>query len=188
MMTVTAYLFEYTLNVVCGGNKSECARKLDVRRQDLNRMQKRFADGANSVRTIESILLLFWKEGRSLDQALQGYTFDSSGEAEAADASPLDAVRLLREEMSREWQQASTRMQLFKSAETFMGGQSHILCKLQQSSAKSQTVKRAGSGVIRCPLNCIIARRTGGVKGGAKRRSSKRPRGAKTLDATQLAC
>ena len=72
MMTVTAYLFEYTLNVVCGGNKSECARKLDVRRQDLNRMQKRFADGANSVRTIESILLLFWKEGRSLDQALQG--------------------------------------------------------------------------------------------------------------------
>lgn len=131
MMTVTAYLFEYTLNVVCGGNKSECARKLDVRRQDLNRMQKRFADGASSVRTIESILLLFWKEGRSLDQALQGYTFDSTGETEAADASPLDAVRLLREEMSREWQQASTRMQLFKSAETFMGQLEHTFCNTQ---------------------------------------------------------
>ena len=38
--------------------------------------------------------------------------------------------------------------------------------------------ERAGSGFIRCPLVCIIACRAGGVKGGAKRRSSQRPKGA----------
>ena len=48
--------------------------------------------------------------------------------------------------------------------------------------------ERAGSGAIRCPLDYIIACRTGRVKGGAKRRSSKRPQGAKTLDAVRPVC
>ena len=72
-MTVTAYLFDYTLNVLCGGNRSECARRLEIRRTDFNRMQQRIEEGGVSVRAIEAILLLFWREHLSLDQVLKGY-------------------------------------------------------------------------------------------------------------------
>ena len=59
MMTITAYLFDYTLKVVFSGNRSECARKLKIRRTDFNRTEKRLHAGAASVRTAEAILRLF---------------------------------------------------------------------------------------------------------------------------------
>ncbi len=129
MMSVAAYLLEYTLNVVCGGNKSECARKLDIRRQDLNRMQKRFADGANSARIIESILILFWKEGRSLDQALREYVSDPPGRSE--DQFPLEEIQELHQEMNLEWQRAGAQMRLVKCAETFMIQLEHSFCSAE---------------------------------------------------------
>lgn len=129
-MTVTAYLFEYTLNVLFGGNKSECARKLGIRRTDLNRMQHRFAEGATSIRAIESILLLFRQEQYSLDQALRGYMNEAEGSADgqAVQDNPL---RMLREEMAQEWHQAGTRMRLFKSAEAFLAQLEHSFCTVE---------------------------------------------------------
>ena len=62
-------------------------------------------------------------------------------------------------------------------------------CVNSKKQCKTQiSQERAGSGAIRCPLDYIIACRTGRVKGGAKRRSSKRPQGAKTLDAVRPVC
>lgn len=127
-MTVTAYLFDYTLNVLFGGNKSECARKLGIRRTDLNRMQQRFAEGATSVRAIESILLLFWKEQHSLDQALRGYMNEASEGSAEGQTAPDNPLRVLREEMARESHQAGARMRLFKSAEAFMPQLEHSFC------------------------------------------------------------
>lgn len=129
-MTITAYLFSYTLNVLCGGNKSECSRKLGIRRTDFNRMESRFKDGATSVRAIEAIVLLFWREHYSLDQALTSYVNDNpqflgeTGESE----TPQAAIQIIKEEMAHEWKEASTRMHLFKSAESFMILLEHSFC------------------------------------------------------------
>ena len=127
-MTVMAYLFDYTLNVLFEGNKSECARKLGIRRTDLNRIQQRFAEGATSVRAIEAIVNLFWKENYSLDHALRGYMSDDAASSANGQAVPDNPLRMLREEMEREWHQAGTRMRLFKSAEAFMAQLEHSFC------------------------------------------------------------
>lgn len=127
-MTVTAYLFDYTLNVLFGGNKSECARKLGIRRTDFNRMQHRFAEGATSIRAIESIIFLFWKEQHSLDQALRGYMNEGAEGSVDRHAALDNPLQMLREEMAQEWHQAGTRMRLFKSAEAFMAQLEHSFC------------------------------------------------------------
>lgn len=67
MMTITAYLFDYTLRVVFSGNRSECARKLGIRRTDFNRVEQRLHEGAASVRTVEAILRLFCDMNISMD-------------------------------------------------------------------------------------------------------------------------
>lgn len=127
-MTVTAYLFDYTLNVLCGGNRSECARKLDIRRPDFNRMQQRIADGGISVRALESILLLFWKENLSLDRVLQGYVEKHPTPHSSKPTSPEEAVKQLRDEMVHEWKSANSRMNLFKAADTLMSQLEHTFC------------------------------------------------------------
>lgn len=48
MKTVTAHLLEYAVNVVCNGNRSECARKLGVMRPDFNKLYRRCMNGGNS--------------------------------------------------------------------------------------------------------------------------------------------
>ena len=55
MKTVTAHLLEYAVNVVCNGNRSECARKLGVMRPDFNKLYRRCMNGGNSVTAIEGI-------------------------------------------------------------------------------------------------------------------------------------
>lgn len=127
-MTVTAYLFDYTLNVLCGGNRSECARRLEIRRPDFNRMQQRIEEGGVSVRAIEAILLLFWREHLSLDQVLKGYLQKIYPDGGAADDPQEVSVRLLRDEMILEWKTASSRMNLFKAAETFMTQLERTFC------------------------------------------------------------
>ena len=122
MATITAYLYEHTLNVLCAGNKSECARKLGIRRTDLNRLDHRLKEGSNSVRLIEAILVLFWQEHHSLDQALLGYLGDGAqmNEKRSAPEVSSTALRMVRNEMTQEWQSAGSRMRFFKAAEAFM--------------------------------------------------------------------
>lgn len=133
-MTVTAYLFDYTLNVLCGGNRSECARRLEIRRPDFNRMQQRIQDGGVSVRAIESILILFWRENLSLDQVLKGYINKHPDLLSSHEQEPEFAVKLLRDEMANEWKNAHSRMSLFKAADTFMAQLEHAFCSEKCSS------------------------------------------------------
>ncbi len=128
-MTVMAYLFEYTLNVICAGNKSECARKLGMRRPDFNRTEQRFQEGASSIRTTEAVLYLFWKEKRSLDEALKGYLFEhpECGD-DAAEAICNDMSRVLREKLADERRASDTISSFLKSAEMFMTQITRIFC------------------------------------------------------------
>ena len=47
-MTVTAYLFGFTLTMVFEGNKSEFARRMNIRRPDFNRIEQRLRAGSSS--------------------------------------------------------------------------------------------------------------------------------------------
>ena len=129
MMTITAYLFDYTLRVVFSGNRSECARKLGIRRTDFNRVEQRLHEGAASVRTVEAILRLFCDMNISMDQALAGYNAEPK---ELSDEPALkrqkDRIRLFRDSLSKTWVTASNRMRIFKSAEAFLAELEHCLC------------------------------------------------------------
>lgn len=63
---IVEYLFDYILKNVCHGNKSEFARKMDIRRQDVNRLDQRIHEGATSARAMESMLNLLMKENLSI--------------------------------------------------------------------------------------------------------------------------
>lgn len=73
MKTVTAHLLEYAVNVVCNGNRSECARKLGVMRPDFNKLYRRCMNGGNSVTAIEGLLIMFCRDGCSVDEAMRYY-------------------------------------------------------------------------------------------------------------------
>lgn len=92
MKSVTAHMLEYTLQVHFDGNRSECARKLSIRRPDFNRIYDRCVNGGgSSLKVIESILLLYCTEGYSLDEALEGYAKSGDMTAYSSMARPVCA-------------------------------------------------------------------------------------------------
>ena len=128
-MTVMAYLFEYTLTVLCDGNKSKCARKLDMRRPDFNRMEQRLKEGASSIRATEAVLYLFWKEKHSLDEAMKGYLSEHPECGDSAAEAVCDEVsRALREKLADERRASDTMSKLLKGAEAFMSVLMHVFC------------------------------------------------------------
>lgn len=148
-MTVTAYLFEYTLNVLCGGNKSECARKLEMRRTDFNRMEQCFQDGASSIRTTEAVLYLFWKEKHSLDDAMKGYLAEHPECGDnAAEAICNDVSRSLREKLMDERRASDTMARLLKGAEAFMTVLMHVFC--------TDACKERRDCATQCPCKMFI--------------------------------
>ena len=129
MMTITAYLFDYTLKVVFSGNRSECARKLKIRRTDFNRTEKRLHAGAASVRTAEAILRLFCEMDISVDQALAGYHMaPRTLPDEPVLQYQKEKIRLFRDSLSYTWVVAGNRMRIFKSAEAFLAELEHDIC------------------------------------------------------------
>jgi len=122
--TITEYLFNYVLNNVCGGNKSDFARRIDMRRPDLIRLGQRIADGAISARAMESIIDLLRRENLSFDEVMKDYYADIEPDAVHFD-SP---TRILREKLLDEWQNANKRMDVFKEAESFMGELESTFC------------------------------------------------------------
>ena len=113
---IVEYLFDYILKNVCHGNKSEFARKMDIRRQDVNRLDQRIHEGATSARAMESMLNLLMKESLSIDEVMKDYNDDPEKTIVKID-SP---TQILHEKLMREWKQANQRMEVFKGAESFM--------------------------------------------------------------------
>ena len=129
MMTITAYIFDYTLNVVFEGNRSECARSLGSRRTDFNRIEQRVREGATSIRTLESILLLFCERKISLDQVLSGYQIENDALHDFVFLQKEhDEIRILREALAKDCLASSNRMRVFKAAEAFLAELEHSFC------------------------------------------------------------
>lgn len=72
-MTFTRFLFEYTLHVVCNGNKSVFGRRLGIPKTEINRLHKRLVNGGGSMVTTDALLKMFLEDDVSLDKAAEAY-------------------------------------------------------------------------------------------------------------------
>jgi len=128
-MTVTAYLFRFTLTIVFEGNKSEFARKLNIRRTDFNRIEKRLCAGSSSVQTLEAVLLLLCEMDISVDRALVEYRREPTVLPEHPDMQRRQAsILVVHEEFTRIWTHAGNQMRIFKSAEAFLTELERCFC------------------------------------------------------------
>lgn len=128
-MTVTAYLFRFTLTIVFEGNKSEFARKLNIRRTDFNRIEKRLCAGSSSVQTLEAVLLLLCEMDISVDRALVEYRREPTELPEHPDLQRRqESILIVHEEFTRIWTHAGNQMRIFKSAEAFLTELERCFC------------------------------------------------------------
>lgn len=124
---IVEYLFDYILKNVCHENKSDLARKMNIRRQDVNRLDQRIHEGATSARAMESMLNLLMEENLSIDEVMKDY-YDNSGNTTVKIVSP---TQVLRQKLTREWKDANKRMEVFKGAESFMYELESTFCSPQ---------------------------------------------------------
>ena len=71
--TIVGHLLEYTLREHFNGNKSQLANSMGVSSSEVYRFFRRFTGGGSSFVAAERILLLYQREGFSLDKAIAGY-------------------------------------------------------------------------------------------------------------------
>ena len=67
-------MLEYTLEVICHGNRSECARRMGMEYLEFKKLRNRIMAGGTSSRLPEAILEMYWRENLSLDDMLKSYT------------------------------------------------------------------------------------------------------------------
>lgn len=131
MKSVTAHMLEYTLQVHFDGNRSECARKLSIRRPDFNRIYDRCVNGGgSSLKVIESILLLYCTEGYSLDEALEGYAKSGDMTAYSSMARPVCAsmTSMIRARIKTASIEADRKAQVLRGASQFMTQLERAFC------------------------------------------------------------
>jgi hypothetical protein len=120
---------DYSLGILCGGNKNELSRRLEYRRGDLNRMLKRLNDGVCSIRATEAVLKLLCAEQCSLDQILTGYEEPHDGASDGGMRLACDdMMRILLEQMANNCRTAGQKMRVLQSADTFMEQLVHTFC------------------------------------------------------------
>lgn len=119
-MTIIRYLFEHTLEMVCGGNKSDYARRLGIENADLYRLLKRFKNGSSSVRATEVLLEMYLRENRSIDATLEGYSRAHMGMTAAADHICDDIIRAIHTVLEQERHVTDEMLRTICDAESFM--------------------------------------------------------------------
>lgn len=129
-MTLIRFLLEYTIEHVCCGNRSECARRLGLEYDELRRYHKRIHDGGTSTRITESLLEMYWRERLSIDEVLQSYTDSRFGsDLEEAERVCDELIRSIRELLDAEKQEKQEHVQLLRAASSFFSELEHSFCK-----------------------------------------------------------
>lgn len=128
-MNLIRYLLEYTIEEVFRGNKSECARHLDMSYDELKRIRKRISDGKNSMRLTESLLNLYWREGLSIDEALRSYTVSCCGsDFEATEKACADLAKTVRNVIESNRLTSQEEEYIFRAARNFFSEIEHYIC------------------------------------------------------------
>lgn len=129
-MTLIRYLLEYTIEHVCNGNRSECARRMGLEYDELRRYHKRFLEGGTSTRVTEALLEMYWREHLSVDIVLQAYTQSNQGaDMEEAERVCDELTRSIRELLDSERQKSHETAQLLRSAASFFSELENSFCK-----------------------------------------------------------
>lgn len=129
-MTLIRYLLEYTIEHVCNGNRSECARRLGLEYDELRRYHKRFVEGGTSTRVTEALLEMYWREHLSIDEVLQAYTDSKLGlDIDEADRICDELTRSIRETLDAGRQESHESTQLLRAAASFFAELENTFCK-----------------------------------------------------------
>ena len=119
-MTIIRYLLEYTIETICNGNKSECARRLGFEYSELRKFRKRISEGGGSNRVTEALLMMYWRDELSIDDALKEYTRTYMGaDIEEADKVCQDYVSAVSKIISSNKQGGRSATRLMNAARTF---------------------------------------------------------------------
>lgn len=70
-MEMTRRVMIYTLEVICHGNRSECARRLDMSYVQFKKMYNHVMDGKESFTMPEALMKLYEEEGLDFNAALK---------------------------------------------------------------------------------------------------------------------
>ncbi len=143
-MTLIRYLLEHTIEHICHGNRSECARRLGLEYDELRRYHKRIIAGGTSTRVTEALLEMYWRENLSIDEVLRAYT-DSRLGSDVEDAERVcdELTRSIREMLDTERQSTQDNAQLLRAASAFFA-------ELEQSFCKKRC-RRCDYAEIPCP-------------------------------------
>ena len=148
-MTLMRYLLEYTIETVCHGNRSECARRMGLEYPELRKFRKRMSEGGGSPRITEALLEMYWRENLSIDEALTAYTISELGldieQAENACKELVASVRAAIAENRRTFQETA---QLLQAAHNFLDELERTFC-----NSACQRGKYQGAA---CPAECFL--------------------------------
>ncbi|MDO4549088.1 MAG: hypothetical protein Q4D04_13415 [Clostridia bacterium] len=123
------FLFEYALEKACNGNKSEFARRLGIEYTEVQRVLRRFRDGAGSINATEAVLEMYWRDNISIDDALDIFTQTHPGLKEEATKSFCDdLIGVLRTALEHDRHSAQDTYRVFRAAEAFMRQMELIFC------------------------------------------------------------
>lgn len=129
-MTLIQYLLEYTIQNVCNGKRSVCARRLGLEYDELRRYRKRIAEGGTSTRITEALLEMYWREKLSIDEVLQAYTNSEFGaDMEKTEKICDELIRSTRKILDTERDETQEITQLLRAAASFFAELEHTFCK-----------------------------------------------------------
>ena len=133
-MTLMRYLLEYTLETVCHGNRSECARRMGMEYTELRKIRKRMSEGSVSNRAIE---------------ALRQYTHTKFGsDRETAEQICNELVTEVRESIQAESHNSQNVACLLKAAYELVEQIQHTFCE--------DLCQRARYQDIACPAKRLV--------------------------------
>lgn len=128
-MNVIRFLLEYTINTIYGGNKSQCARDLGMSYNYFSKICRRTSDGSFSVRIVEDLLMLFLREGISIDDCLRQYTESQHGKQfEEDDAPCVKMLERIKGDISRTQSEAQDITDLMRVATRMSDQLRKIFC------------------------------------------------------------
>lgn len=146
-MMLVRYLLEYTLETVCHGNRSECARRLGMDYDQLRKIRKRLSEGCGSGRVAEALMTMYCEKGLSIDGVFRQYMQTQLGsDIEEAERFCGELVASARESISIEEHNAQRSEKLMKAVygllEQIQRCFCEDLCKRERYQDKACPVKR----------------------------------------------
>ena len=120
-MNLMRYLLEYTLETICHGNRSECARRMGMEYAEFKKLRNRINEGGSSNRMTEALLEMYWREHLSLDEALKAYTNSYFGaDMELAESACDEILQAIHSAVEEQRRMALTETNLLNAAGRFL--------------------------------------------------------------------